>query len=511
MALSAPVKALNVQRGPINSLTQTNFQAWNADWFPLPGQAVFDLNTQHVAAVSRDPGHLDLFVIGNDGGAGTTNGHVWTTTWSSATGWNADWGPLPGQAVFDRSTQKIAAVSRDPGNLDLFVIGNDGGAGTTNGHVWTTAWSSATGWNADWGPLPGQAVFDRNTQKIAAVSRAPGNLDLFVIGNDSHVWTTAWSSATGWNADWRPLPGQAVFDLDTQHVAAVSRAPDHLDLFVIGNDGGVGTTNGHVWTTAWSSATGWNADWGPLPGQAVFDRSTQKIAAVSRDPNHLDLFVIGNDSHVWTTAWSSATGWNVDWGPLPGQAVFDLNTQNIAAVSRDPGNLDLFVIGNDGGAGTTNGHVWTTAWSSATGWNADWGPLPGQAVFDRNTQKIAAVSRAPGNLDLFVIGNDSHVWTTFWGPHVANPAIGLSLVENSGGRFVEVAGTGFTPNQNVKLGYDITSGSGPTTHQTGEDNLASDQTGGFIDFIRVNLGDNISGAQVQATDVASGMTATASI
>jgi hypothetical protein len=118
--------------------------------------------------------------------------------------WNTDWVPLPGQAVFDRNTQKIAAVSRAPGNLDLFVIGNDS-------HVWTTAWSSATNnWNTDWRPLPGQAVFDRNTQKIAAISRAPGNLDLFVIGNDSHVWTTAWSSATGWNTDWRPLPGRAV-------------------------------------------------------------------------------------------------------------------------------------------------------------------------------------------------------------------------------------------------------------------------------------------------------------
>jgi len=178
-------------------------------------------------------------------------------------------------------------------------------------------------WNTDWFPLPGQAVFDRNTQKIAAVSRAPGNLDLFVIGNDSHVWTTAWSSATNnWNTDWRPLPGRAVFDLNTQHVAAVSRAPDHLDLLVIGNDGGVGTTNGHVWTTAWSSATNnWNTDWRPLPGQAVFDRNTQKIAAISRAPGNLDLFVIGNDSHVWTTAWSSATGWNTDWRPLPGRAV----------------------------------------------------------------------------------------------------------------------------------------------------------------------------------------------
>ncbi|MEZ4674852.1 MAG: hypothetical protein R2932_11490 [Caldilineaceae bacterium] len=70
-------------------------------------------------------------------------------------------------------------------------------------------------------PLPGQAVFDRDKQQIAAVSRAGGNLDLFVIGFDNHVWTTFWNEG-GWNGDWFPLPGQAVFDRDKQQIAAVS-------------------------------------------------------------------------------------------------------------------------------------------------------------------------------------------------------------------------------------------------------------------------------------------------
>jgi hypothetical protein len=99
--------------------------------------------------------------------------------------WNPDWFPLPGQAVFDRERQQIAAVSRAPGNLDLFVIGFDN-------HVWSTFWNDRGGWNGDWFPLPGQAVFDRERQQIAAVSRAPGNLDLFVIGFDNHVWSTFW-------------------------------------------------------------------------------------------------------------------------------------------------------------------------------------------------------------------------------------------------------------------------------------------------------------------------------
>ena len=100
----------------------------------------------------------------------------------------ADWFPLPGQAVFDRDKQQIAAVSRGPGNLDLFVIGFDN-------HVWTHVLEPAGGgWSRDWFPLPGQAVFDRNKQQIAAVSRGPDNLDLFVIGFDNHVWTTFWGT-----------------------------------------------------------------------------------------------------------------------------------------------------------------------------------------------------------------------------------------------------------------------------------------------------------------------------
>ncbi|MDQ0769546.1 hypothetical protein QF031_002295 [Pseudarthrobacter defluvii] len=352
---------------------------WNGDWFPLPGQAVFG-EQQQVAALSRAPGNLDLFVIGYDH-------HIWSTFWTEGGGWNADWFPLPGQAVFGEQ-QQVAAVSRAPGNLDLFVIGYDH-------HIWSTFWTEGGGWNADWFPLPGQAVFGEQ-QQVAAVSRAPGNLDLFVIGYDHHIWSTFWTEGGGWNADWFPLPGQAVFG-EQQQVAAVPRAPGNLDLFVIGYDH-------HIWSTFWTEGGGWNADWFPLPGQAVFGEQ-QQVAAVSRAPGNLDLFVIGYDHHIWSTFWTEGGGWNADWFPLPGQAVFG-EQQQVAAVSRAPGNLDLFVIGYDH-------HIWSTFWTEGGGWNADWFPLPGQAVFGEQ-QQVAAVSRAPGNLDLFVIGYDHHIWSTFW-------------------------------------------------------------------------------------------------
>jgi hypothetical protein len=153
------------------------------------------------------------------------------------------------------------------------------------------------GWNGDWFPLPGQAVFDHVNQQVAAVSRAPGNLDLFIVGFDNRVWTTFWNDQVGWNGDWFPLPGQAVFDHANQHVAAVSRAPGNLDTFIVGFDN-------RVWTTFWNDQVGWNGDWFPLPGQAVFDHVNQHVAAVSRAPANLDTFIVGLDNHVWTTFWN---------------------------------------------------------------------------------------------------------------------------------------------------------------------------------------------------------------
>ncbi|MET0898656.1 MAG: M12 family metallopeptidase [Mycobacterium sp.] len=299
---------------------------WNGDWFPLPGQHIFDHTHQQISAVSRTPNNLDLFVIGFDN-------KVYTHFWNG--NWNGDWFPLPGRHIFDHTKQKVAVVSRTPNNLDLFVIGFDN-------RVYTTFWSADGGWNQDWFPLPGQHVFDHTTQQIAAVSRGPNNLDLFVVGLDNRVYTHFWNG--NWNGDWFPLPGQHVFDNQRQHVAAVSRGPDNLDLFIIGFDN-------RVYTHFWNG--NWNGDWFPLPGRHIFDHQKQQVSVVSRGRNNLDLFVLGFDSKAYTHFWNG--NWNGDWFPLPGQHIFDSQTQHIAAVSRAGNNLDLFVLGLDNKAYT---HFW---------------------------------------------------------------------------------------------------------------------------------------------------------
>jgi hypothetical protein len=190
--------------------------------------------------------------------------------------------------------------------------------------------------------------------------------------------------------------GIANTTLAIQAVGELTWANETLEVYGV-------TDCGHYPETSKTSFAGINLQTGsatPMLNWTVNNSHTE----CGQHANVVNGAATGGQVDIWYTR---QPGWNGDWFPLPGQAVFDRQTQQIAAVARSPNNLDLFVIGNDD-------HVWSTFWSSQTGWSADWFPLPGQAVFDRQTQQIAAVARSPNNLDLFVIGNNNHVWSTFW-------------------------------------------------------------------------------------------------
>jgi|GEM_PF-3290395 len=335
-----------------------------------------------IAAVARVREHLDVFWIGDDG-------RVWTSWWHEGLPWSGQFsigGFFPAGAP-------IAAVARRSDHLDLFVVGNDG-------RVYTSWWHEGEPWsgaNDDWMSIGG---FFPPGASIAAISRHPDHLDVFVVGNDGRVYTSwlhegqAWSGA---NDDWLSLGG--IFPANAA-VSAVARTPDNLDLFITGNDG-------RVWTRWWDSRGGWvdTADnWAPLGG---FFPSGNKLSAVARSGDHLDLFVVGNDGRVYTSWWHEGQPWsgaNDDWLSLGG--IFPANAA-VSAVARTPDNLDLFVTGNDG-------RVWTRWWSSGGGWvdTADnWASLGG---FFPVGAPIASVARMGDHLDLFIRGNDRLTYSSWW-------------------------------------------------------------------------------------------------
>lgn len=235
---------------------------------------------------------------------------------------------------------------------------------------------------------------------VSAVSRYQNQLDLFVTGNDGVVYTSWWTAGSDWsgiNNNWRPIGG--FFPVGAP-LAAVSRHGDQLDLFVIGNDGVVYTS----WWTAGSDWSGINNNWRPIGG---FFPVGAALSAVSRHQDQLDLFVIGNDGVVYTSWWTAGSDWsgiNNNWRPIGG---FFPQGAVVSAVSRHRDQLDLFVVGNDGVVYTS----WWTLGSDWSGINNNWRPIGG--FFPPGTP-VTVVSRHQDQLDLFVIGYDGVVYTSWW-------------------------------------------------------------------------------------------------
>jgi hypothetical protein len=309
---------------------------WHGWWqinggVAAPGTSVF--------AVSRSTDKLDVFVVGTDMG-------VYTAAWEPdfADGWHG-WWRLGGLTVAPGTN--VHAVSHSPDRLDIFAVGADSG-------IYTTGWSPATGWAA-WTQINGGLAAPGTS--VYGVSRAPGKLDIFAVGTDHGIYTAAWESdfVDGWHGWWQinggvAAPGTSVFP--------VSRSIDHLDIFAVGTDHG-------IYTAAWEPdfSDGWHGWWQinggvAAPGTSVF--------GVSRSADKLDIFAVGTDHGIYSAAWEPdfSDGWHGWWQiqggvAAPGTSVF--------AVTRSPDHLDIFAVGTDHGTYTA---AWE--WDFSDGWHGWW-------------------------------------------------------------------------------------------------------------------------------------------
>lgn len=131
------------------------------------------------------------------------------------------------------------------------------------------------------------------------------------------------------------------------------------------------------------------------------------VSVTSRNPGNLDLFITGGDGRVYTSWWYEGSDWsgvNDNWRSLGG--VFPAGAR-VAAAARNPDQLDLFITGGDG-------RVYTSWWHAGQDWsgvNDNWRPIGG---FFPAGAPVAAVARAPGNLDVFIAGGDGRVYTSWW-------------------------------------------------------------------------------------------------
>ena len=346
------------------------------------------------SAVSRSPDSVSVAAVGGDG-------LIYQAAWDQTRRegrWRGWWSINNGRT---RPSGPISLVARSSRQLDAFVTGSDG-------RVYTAAWDSAHdvfdgAWRGWWPVAGGQAP---PGAPVVGVSRDPNKLDVFVAADDGTVWTAAWDQNVA-NAAWRgwwPIPGLRT--APGGNVTAVSRAPDKLDVFAVGTDGG-------IYTAAWDqnvAAGAWRGWWPVAGGQAP---SGAPVGGVSRDPNKLDVFVIGNDGGIWTAAWDQnvAAGVWRGWWRIGGLA--SVPGGHVIAVARDPNKLDVFAVDNDR-------RVMTAAWDQFVangGWRG-WWPIAGGVA--EPGSHVEAVARAPDRLDVWCAGTDGSLATAAWCQTVAN-------------------------------------------------------------------------------------------
>jgi hypothetical protein len=298
-------------------------------------------------SVSWGPGHLEVFIHGNDGA-------IWHKWWNN--GWSR-WESLGG----DFPNGEISAISWGVGHIEVFVRGHDNA-------IWHKWWNN--GWFG-WESLGGSLA-----SPPSAVTWGLGHIEVFARGFDNAIWHKWWNN--GWFG-WESLGGGLV-----GRPSAVSWGPGHIEVFAQAPDNaiwhkwwyngwfgweslggglasspsavtwGVGhievfafTADGHVWHKWWNN--GWFG-WEDLGG--VFDFNSQ-ISPESWGVGHLEIFVKGNDNALWHKWWNN--GW-FGWESLGGDFSSSPN-----AISWGAGHLNVFVKDN-------SGTVWQTWWN-----NDHWG------------------------------------------------------------------------------------------------------------------------------------------
>ena len=318
---------------------QPDFSDWWHGWWSLNGGRAAAGAPVH--GVSRSADKLDVFVVGTDN-------RVYTAAWESDfTDWWHGWWPLLHGVAAPGA--HVTAVSRSTDKLDIFVVGTDGG-------VYTAAWEPdfADGWHGWW--RIGSIVVPQGAM-VGAVVRSADHLDIFVTDIHGAIQTAAWEPdfADGWHG-WWTLNGGAAAPGSPVH--AVSRSTDKLDIFVTG-------TNGGVYTAAWEPdfADGWHGWWRIGSMQVPLG---SHVNAVSRSTDKLDIFATDIHGAIQTAAWEAAftDGWHGWWTMNGGAAA---PGAPVTAVSRSTDHLDIFVVG-------TNSRVYTAAWEPdfTDGWHGWW-------------------------------------------------------------------------------------------------------------------------------------------
>jgi hypothetical protein len=254
---------------------ELTFEARNPSWqgFELAPPATVS-TSGGIGAVSRIPGHMEVFATG-------ANGSVQDRFWyDDGQNWRGFELAVPGSAS---SSGGLAVVSRIPGHMEVFFI-------APNGSVQDRFWyDDGQSWRGFELAPPGSAS---PTGGITAVSRIPGHMEVFFVGSNGSIQDKFWYDD---GQHWRGFElAPAGWASTSGGITAVSRIPGHMEVFFVGSNGSI---QDKFWYDDGQHWRGFELQ------PAGSSPSTGKIAAVSRIPQSMELWYTGEAGQLRDNFW----------------------------------------------------------------------------------------------------------------------------------------------------------------------------------------------------------------
>jgi hypothetical protein len=280
----------------------------------------------------------------------------------------------------------VAAVSRSLGNTDLFARADDNSIlRKWRSYNQTTWYPSLQSWQS-------MGFWSGSSPEL--VSWSSDRVDAFIVGGDSLMYTVTRQESTGNWSSWSWLgANEKPHTWFNYTPTVVSWASGRYDLF------GVSSANNALYHRFLVADNSWQPQ---TSYETLGGYCTSRPIAVSPVTGRLDVFVRGGDAGLWHIAYYSDNANTATWSNFS-----SLGNLSIAgephAVSWSADRIDVFAWGAQDHA------VWHT---SSPGLHTTWSPW--ESLGGDSSGPPKAVSKAPGQLDVFAAGRNGNLMHRDW-------------------------------------------------------------------------------------------------
>jgi hypothetical protein len=263
-------------------------------------------------------------------------------------------------------------------------------------------WWDGSSWHwADHG-FPLGATVNSAPAEITYREAGVDKLYVFVTGSNGHLYVRWWDGLH-WRWDDQGLPEAAKAVCSPAVVTFSDRGTQFIYVFITGNDG-------HLYVHWWNGARWSWADQG-LPAPTIPSGSVRSVstpAAITYMQGTTRLFytfVIGDDGQAYANWWNGAQ-WNWAAQGAPTYTALISTPSVITSVENGVQQINMFVTGDDG-------HLYTDWWDGTRWqWSDQGNPLG--TSFSTSPRACAATRNGTTLLNVFLIGQDQHLYTNWW-------------------------------------------------------------------------------------------------